>query len=225
MALARFALRNMQQRVSPSVVNKGSLVNNLERQPLRSDIVRTFAATTGGGDVDAASGSREVAITHNGEGLKSGNKLASRKNRRRHFWRNDNRNTFVPAPYGLGDALFHASHNIRRVKEKDDCYKLRFDMPGLSKEDVKVTVENGVLYIEGEHKEDEDELHQEYQYDTSLVLPDDAKVDEIRAERKDGALTLLLPKSPKHEKEVKEVQIQKEEDRISVFGPQNLKFV
>ncbi|KAK6912213.1 Alpha crystallin/Hsp20 domain [Dillenia turbinata] len=230
MALARLALRSMQQRVStalvspsPSVVNKGSLVNNLDREPLRLNIVRSFAATAGG---DAASGSGEVAVAHSGEGQKSSNRLASRRNRRRHLWRNDNRDTFVPAlyeffPSGLGDALVQASNNVSRlfdqlspsrllghIKEKDECYKLRFDMPGLSKEDVKITVENGVLYIKGEHKEDEDQWHQEYQYDTSLVLPDDAKVDEIKAEMKDGALTLLLPKSPKHEKEVQVVQIQ-----------------
>lgn len=107
------------------------------------------------------------------------------------------------------------SQLMGRVKEQDDCYKLRYDVPGLSKEDVKITIDDGVLTIKGEHKEEEEEgSDDEYwsarsygYYNTSLVLPDDAKVDEIKADLKDGVLSVIIPRTEQTKKDVKEVQI------------------
>lgn len=102
-----------------------------------------------------------------------------------------------------------------RVKEQDECYKLRYEVPGLAKEDVRITVEDGVLTIKGQHKEEkEEEGDDEFwsarsygYYNTSLVLPEDAKPDEIKAELKDGILTITVPRTEKPKKETKEVQI------------------
>lgn len=107
------------------------------------------------------------------------------------------------------------SQLMGRVKEQDDCYKLRYDVPGLSKEDVKITIDDGVLTIKGEHKEEEEEgSDDEYwsarsygYYNTRLVLPDDAKVDEIKADLKDGVLSVIIPRTEQTKKDVKEVQI------------------
>lgn len=136
-------------------------------------------------------------------------------------------------PSGLGNALMQATENINRlfenlnvspwslsgrVKEQDECYKLRYEVPGLAKEDVKITVEDGVLTIKGQHKEEkveEEEDEEEFwsarsygYYNTSLVLPEDAKPDEIKAELKDGILTITVPRTEKKpKKETREVQI------------------
>ena len=109
------------------------------------------------------------------------------------------------------------SRVIGRMKEQDQCYKLRFEMPGLAKEDLKITVEDGILFIKGEHKEEEEETSDDDHYwsatsfgyyDTSLLLPTDAKVDEIKAELKDGVLNVTIPRTEKKIKDVKEVLIQ-----------------
>lgn len=137
-------------------------------------------------------------------------------------------------PSGLGDALIEASENINRlmeklapsqlmgrVKEEEDCYKMRFNVPGLGKEDVKVTIEeDGFLTIKGEHKEKEEEWDDDdewcdsrksyygyYKYNTSILLPDDAKVDDIKAEMKNGVLTVVIPRTDKPKKDVKEVRV------------------
>lgn len=104
---------------------------------------------------------------------------------------------------------------LGRVKEDDKSYKLRYEVPGLSKEEVKITIDDGVLSIKGEHKEeegsdDEDEHWSSRSYgyyNTSVVLPDDAKVDDIKAELKDGVLSIIVPKSEVSKKNVKHVQI------------------
>lgn len=133
-------------------------------------------------------------------------------------------------PFGLGNALIQASENINRLfenlnvspsqlmgryKKDDKSYKIKYDVPGLGKEDVKITVEDGILRIKGEHKEEQEEGSDDEfwsstsygYYDNSIVLPEDAKVDEIKAEMKDGVLTLTIPRTERPNKDVKEIQV------------------
>lgn len=77
---------------------------------------------------------------------------------------------------------------------------------------MKITVEDGYLTIKGEQKEEEDEdewwSSRRYgYYDASLMLPDDAKADEIKAEMKNGVLTITIPRTERPKKDVKEIQV------------------
>ncbi|KAL0304475.1 UNVERIFIED_CONTAM: Small heat shock protein, chloroplastic [Sesamum radiatum] len=97
------------------------------------------------------------------------------------------------------------------VNEDENEIKMRFDMPGLSKEDVKVSVENDVLVIKGERKaeqgkEDSWSKRSYSSYDTRLQLPDDCQKDKIKAEMKNGVLYISIPKT-KVEKKVIDVEI------------------
>lgn len=111
---------------------------------------------------------------------------------------------------------FSPSRLLGRVKENDKCYKLRYEVPGLSKNDLKITVEDGFLVITGECKEEDGEFDDDKDgwyaqrygyYNTSLLLPDDAKVDEIKAEVKDGLLYVTIPRTEPKKRNVREVQI------------------
>ncbi|XVF26583.1 hypothetical protein REPUB_Repub14bG0030200 [Reevesia pubescens] len=242
MALACLAMRNLQQRVSSSPFSSSflgynlgdkSTVGGVQRQRWNDVILKRFMATTTDNKVsdEKNEGKKEVSVS---EGEKKFKLFSRRKNKRSLWnWRNKQHDYAPPIyeffPSGIGNALLQATENINRlfdnlnlapsqlmgrVKEQDDCYKLRYDVPGLTKEDVKIIIDDGVLTIKGEHKEEEEGSDDEQwfarsygYYNTSLVLPDDAKVDEIKAELKDGVLSIIIPRTEQPKKDVKEVQI------------------
>src|SRR5438477_8108161 len=96
------------------------------------------------------------------------------------------------------------------ITEDDKEYIIKAELPDVKKEDVKVAVENGVLTISGERKFEKEEKKKKYHrveraYGTfvrSFTLPDDANAGYVKAEFKEGVLTVHVPKSehakPKH---------------------------
>eukprot|EP00252_Welwitschia_mirabilis_P004676 TRINITY_DN1496_c1_g2_i1.p1 TRINITY_DN1496_c1_g2~~TRINITY_DN1496_c1_g2_i1.p1 ORF type:complete len:223 (+),score=38.19 TRINITY_DN1496_c1_g2_i1:213-881(+) len=82
------------------------------------------------------------------------------------------------------------------MMEDEGHLKVRIDMPGLSKEDVKISVEDNVLVIKGCPKKEEDEWarRSHASYNSRLVLPDYCQSENIRAELKNGVLVVTVPK-------------------------------
>jgi len=97
------------------------------------------------------------------------------------------------------------------IDENENEIRMRFDMPGFSKEDVKVYVEDDVLVIKGEDRKNEEGGNERWRltssvYDTRLELPEDCDKDNVKAEMKNGVLYICVPKS-KVEKRVIDVEI------------------
>ncbi|KAI3735462.1 hypothetical protein L6452_14960 [Arctium lappa] len=107
--------------------------------------------------------------------------------------------------------------NIRSpwdVEDGENEIKMRFDVPGLSKGDLKVYVDNDMLVIKGEQKQDHDRednnswSRQNYSsYQTRIDLPDYCEKDKIRADLKNGVLLISIHKT-KVERTVIDVEIQ-----------------
>ena len=89
------------------------------------------------------------------------------------------------------------------ISEDDKEYLIKAELPEVRKEDVKVTAEEGTVTITGERKFEKEEKKKKYHrvergYGTfmrSFTLPDDADANKIKADFKNGVLTLHLPKS------------------------------
>jgi HSP20 family protein len=88
------------------------------------------------------------------------------------------------------------------IIEDDKEYLIKAELPEVSKEDVKVTLDNGVVTIRGERKLEKEENHKKYHriersygcFMRSFTLPSDADPGQIRADFKDGLLQVRLAK-------------------------------
>ena len=75
--------------------------------------------------------------------------------------------------------------------ETDEHYRLRLDLPGFAKEEIKLTLEDGQLKISAK-TESEDAFRSDF--DRVFDLPDDANPDELTAKLEDGVLDLVINK-------------------------------
>jgi len=89
------------------------------------------------------------------------------------------------------------------VSEEKDGFTVKADLPGIKKEDVHLSFENGLLTIEGERKEEAEEKEKNYhrvertygRFVRSLNLGTGVDGNQIQANYKDGVLEIIVPKS------------------------------
>ncbi len=101
------------------------------------------------------------------------------------------------------------------ITEDDREYLVKADLPEVKKEDVRVTVEGGVLTITGERKFEKEEKDKKYHriersygnFLRSFTLPDAADGAKVSAEFKDGVLKVRLPKTEKAMPKAVEVKV------------------
>lgn len=101
-------------------------------------------------------------------------------------------------------------------KETPEAHVFKADLPGLKKEEVKVEVEEGrVLQISGERSRDKEEKNDKWhrverssgKFVRRFRLPENAKMDEVKASMENGVLTVHVPKEAKKKPEVKAIDI------------------
>jgi HSP20 family protein len=89
------------------------------------------------------------------------------------------------------------------VREDADNFVIRAELPGLKRDDINVSLQDGALVISGERTaekmEEGVEVHRQERYygkfQRALTLPAPVAADKIKAQYKDGILTVTLPKS------------------------------
>ncbi|KAL8504138.1 hypothetical protein ACS0TY_022755 [Phlomoides rotata] len=101
-------------------------------------------------------------------------------------------------------------------KETAEAHVFTVDVPGLKKEEVKVEVEEGnVLQISGERNREKEEKNDTWhrverssgKFRRRFRLPENAKLDQIRASMENGVLTVTVPKGEVKKPEVKAIDI------------------
>ncbi len=99
------------------------------------------------------------------------------------------------------------------ISETDDEYIVRAEVPGVSKDDIKVTIKENVLTISGEKKQEKETKNENFHriervygsFSRTFTLPGAVKVDKVEAKFKDGVLTIKLPKV--EETKAKEIEV------------------
>jgi len=88
------------------------------------------------------------------------------------------------------------------TREGEYAYHVEVDLPGMKKEDITIQIEDNKLIISGERKVKEEIKEEDYYkvessfgtFSRSFSLPDDADIENIHAESKDGVLEVVVPK-------------------------------
>ena len=95
------------------------------------------------------------------------------------------------------DKVFETSRFLTnpetRIKKSDNDYKLFISVPGLKKEDLKISTKDGVLKISFEKNEKDETVHFVSNFTKSYYIPDDVKEKDIEGKVENGVLILTLP--------------------------------
>ena len=102
------------------------------------------------------------------------------------------------------------------VSETDGEYLIKAELPEVRKDDLSITVQEGVLTLAGERKEekreDNEKLHRVERFHGTFsrrfTLPDDADEQGIKAESKDGVLVIHIPKHKVAHTQPRQIQVQ-----------------
>lgn len=101
------------------------------------------------------------------------------------------------------------------ITENDREYTIKADLPEVKKDDIEVTVANGVLTLSGERRyekssEDEKEHRRETFHGTfqrSFSVPEDVDIKGIKADTREGVLIVHLPKKAADKPESISIQV------------------
>lgn len=100
------------------------------------------------------------------------------------------------------------------ITEDEKEFVIKAELPGLKREEVKVTLEEGVLSISGERKTEKEEKNKKFHrversygsFLRSFTLPEGADASKVKAEFTDGVLNVHVGKAPKAEPKTVEVK-------------------
>jgi HSP20 family protein len=134
------------------------------------------------------------------------------------FFRNLSAPMFGKWPQLLGDTgtMKVEWAPVVDIKETEKEFVVNAELPGVKREDVKVSLEDGVLMIEGERRQELDvkgekthRVERFYgKFCRSFTLPEYADANAIHAESKDGVLSVYVPKLKIEKREPRQITIQ-----------------
>lgn len=102
------------------------------------------------------------------------------------------------------------------ISETDKEYVIRIDLPAVRKEDVKVTLDQGIIAISGERKQHTEDKGEKFHrvesfygnFERSFSLPDNVDADAVTCDSKDGILTVHVPKIATKKQTPKQIAVQ-----------------
>lgn len=125
-------------------------------------------------------------------------------------------NRLVARPAGNEEALVTAEWApIVDIQETDKEYLIKAELPEVKKEDVKVTLKDGILNLEGERHQEKEEKNKKFhrversygKFVRSFTVPQDVDEKNVQADFKDGVLNVHLAKSETVKPKTVEVKV------------------
>jgi HSP20 family protein len=134
------------------------------------------------------------------------------------FWRGSGRHSVMSTPMSSMMAAPWAQGEVTpRIDETEDekGFHIQVELPGMDKDDVDITMANGLLTIRGEKKRDEEEKGKDFfrrersfgAFRRSLPIPADVDESKIDASFKKGVLYIELPKTEEARKKITHIDI------------------
>jgi HSP20 family protein len=88
------------------------------------------------------------------------------------------------------------------IEEKDGTIEVKAELPGMKKDDIKVTIHDNMLTLSGERRHEKETDHQTFhrveraygKFIRTIALPVPVSADKIKAQYRDGVLQVTLPK-------------------------------
>jgi len=101
------------------------------------------------------------------------------------------------------------------IAEQENEYVVKIELPGVAKDDVKISVESNTLTIKGEKKQENEQKSKNFHrversygsFQRSFTLPSTVKNDKIDAVFNSGILTITMPKSEEAKPKLIEVKV------------------
>lgn len=101
------------------------------------------------------------------------------------------------------------------IAENSEEFVVKAELPGVNKDDVKVGIDNGVVRIQGERKQEKEEQDKKFHrversygsFLRTFSLPTNVDENKVVAEYKDGVLTVRLPKAPNAKPKTVDVKV------------------
>jgi HSP20 family protein len=102
------------------------------------------------------------------------------------------------------------------IYEDEKSITIKVDVPGMSQKDISVEIQDNVLTIKGERKEEEETkqknahiIERRYgKFVRRIALPENIEAEKTKAKIKDGVLTITIPKKEEEKKKVLNISVE-----------------
>lgn len=101
------------------------------------------------------------------------------------------------------------------MKETDDEYRLSIEVPGVPQEDIELLIEDDMLILKGEKREEREEKERDYSFsersygafERRVSLPGDANADKIKANTENGVIRIVIPRNKEAQPKKRKIEI------------------
>jgi HSP20 family protein len=117
---------------------------------------------------------------------------------------------FLPADMLVGNRALQPDIE---VKETNDSFTVTAELPGIDQKDLQVSLDDNVLTIRGEKRQERHEQERHYtertygRFERRIALEREIQADKIEARFKNGVLTVTLPKNPSAQARQRNIEI------------------